>query len=189
MNLPLARPLVFIDLETTGLNVATDRIVEICAVKILPNGGGRRILENRVNPGIPIPPGTTKFHGITDEDIANCPTFTELAAEYWQFLDGCDLGGYNVIKYDLPLLRNEFIRVGQVTDQWQPEVIDVGNIFRTMESRNLTAAVRFYCDADHTGSHAARADIEATIAVFEAQLIRYPNLPRTVSELAKFCQR
>jgi len=180
--LPLERPLVVFDTETTGTNSRSDRIIEIACVKIHPDGR-REDWVRRFQPGIPIPPGSTAIHGITDADVANAPRFRDAASELAAFLEGCDLAGYNIAGFDLPVLRAEFLRAGvpfEVTDR---RLVDAQRIFFSREPRHLSAAARFYCQTDHDGAHGALADAEMTLRVFAGQLVRYAELPRSVGEL------
>lgn len=181
-SLRLTRPLAFIDLETTGIAPATDRIVEIAILKLLPSGASKRF-SSRVNPGTPIPSAATAVHGITDADVALEPTFKQLAPRILELLAGCDLSGYNVRRYDLPLLRREFERAGFPLDVRDVHVVDVQTIFHMKEPRDLTAAYRYYCGKEHAGAHGALADVEATAEILRAQLDRYPDLPRDIGEL------
>ena len=185
-KLKLKRPLVFFDLETTGTNVGSDRIVEISLLKM--HIDGRREQKSwRINPGIPIPAGATKIHGISDEDVKDAPKFSELAGEFRNFLEHCDLGGYNILKFDLPLLAEEFARAGHEFDADSRSVVDVQNIFHKMEQRTLSAAYKFYCDKALIKAHSAEADTMATFEVFMAQMTRYENLPGDVPTLHTFC--
>ena len=185
LKLKLSRPLVFFDLETTGVNVGTDRIVEISLLK--SNADGTRLSKTwRINPGVPIPEGASKVHGITDEDVKDEPRFNEVAGEVRSFLEHCDLSGYNVLKFDLPLLAEEFARAGLDFSADERSVIDVQNIFHKMEQRTLAAAYKFYCNKDLTNAHTAEGDTEATFEVLMAQLERYEKLPTDVPALHKF---
>jgi len=175
MNLRLTRPLAVFDLETTGTNVGSDRIVEICILKVHP-GGKQEVKTHRVNPLIPIPPVVTAIHGISDEDVKNEPTFEELGPQLAKFLAGCDLSGYNALKFDLPLLAEEFLRVGVDFDLKGRRIVDVQNIFHKMEPRNLRAAYRFYCDKDLENAHSAEADTLATFEILDAQVARYQDV-------------
>ncbi|MBN3034177.1 MAG: 3'-5' exonuclease [Bacteroidales bacterium] len=175
MELDLKRPIAFIDLETTGLNIATDRIVEISIIKVLP-GGDQDILTERVNPTIPIPPQTTAIHGIRDEDVKECPTFESLAPRLAGFISQCDLAGYNCLKFDFPLLAEEFLRAGIDFDLRNRRLVDVQNIFHKMEPRTLKAAYLFYCSRDLTAAHSAEADAMATYEILMAQLDRYRDV-------------
>ena len=180
--LPLERPLVVFDTETTGTNSRSDRIIEIACLKIHPDGR-REDWVRRFQPGIPIPPVSTAIHGIGDADVANAPRFRDAASELAAFLDGCDLAGYNIAGFDLPVLRAEFLRAGvpfEVTDR---RLVDAQRIFFSREPRHLSAAARFYCQSDHEGAHGALADAEMTLRVFAGQLLRYAELPRSVAEL------
>ncbi len=172
MDLSLARPLAIFDLETTGTNVATDRIVELCVVKVMPDGS-RDILVQRINPGIPISRESTMIHGITDLDVKNSPSFGDFAPSLSEFLEGCDLSGYNAIKFDIPLLVEEFLRVGIDFSLMNRHIVDVQNIFHKMEPRTLKAAYRFYCDKNLEMAHTAEADTLATYEVLKAMLDRY----------------
>lgn len=175
MQLNLTRPLAFFDLETTGTNVASDRIVEIAILKIHPNGNKEEFLK-LVNPEMPIPPIAASIHGITDEKIKNEPTFKELAPAISAFLKGCDLGGYNSNKFDIPILVEEFLRAGIDFDLSSRRFVDVQNIFHQMEQRTLKAAYKFYCGKDLVNAHSALADIYATYEVFLSQLQRYDGV-------------
>jgi DNA polymerase III subunit epsilon len=183
--LALKRPIVFFDLETTGTDNVKDRIVELAFVKILPVGKRDKFVK-RVNPGIPIPPEVTAIHGISDEDVKNCPTFKLIAHQLYDWMKGCDLGGYNSSKFDLPLLAEEFLRVGINVDFTERHMIDVQQIFFKMEARTLSAAYSFYCQKELTNAHSAEADIDATIEVLEAQLNRYETLGTEVPALHQF---
>jgi DNA polymerase-3 subunit epsilon len=172
MELKLTRPLAVFDLETTGINVATDRIVEICIVKVTP-GGKQEVLTRRLNPGIPISRESTMIHGITDLDVKDCPSFSDMAPELEKFLEQADLSGYNAIKFDIPLLVEEFLRVGIDFSLMDRHIVDVQNIFHKMEPRTLKAAYRFYCHKDLEMAHSAEADTLATYEVLKAQLDAY----------------
>ena len=186
-TLALDRPVVFFDTETTGVNPRADRIVEIACVKIFPDGR-REEWVRRVNPGLPIPPASTAIHGIRDEDVRTLPTFREVARELADFLEGCDLAGYNISGFDLPALRIEFLRAGIAFDVAGRRLLDAQRIFFVREPRHLSAAARFYCQAEHDGAHGALADAEMTLRVLEGQLARYPDIPRSVSQLHElFC--
>ena len=176
MELNLNRPIAFIDLETTGLNIASDRIIEISIVKILP-GGETEIKTERVNPTIPISPQAMAVHGIKDEELKDKPTFAELAPSLLQFISNSDLGGYNAIKFDVPLLVEEFLRAEVDFDTKNRKVVDVQNIFHKMEQRTLVAAYKFYCNKELTNAHSAEADTIATYEVLKAQLDKYENTP------------
>ena len=185
--LPLDRPLVVFDTETTGTNPRTDRIVEIACVKVHPDGR-RETWERRLDPGVPIPPGSTAIHGISDGDVAGRPRFSDVAVELAAFLEGCDLAGYNITGFDLPALRIEFLRAGLVFDISERRLVDAQRIFFAKEPRHLTAAARFFCQVEHNGAHGALSDAEMTLQVLAGELLRYEDLPRSVSELhALFC--
>jgi DNA polymerase-3 subunit epsilon len=184
-KLQLKRPLAFIDLETTGVNISTDRIIEIAIIKIMPDGSSVSKVK-RINPGIPIPKDATEIHGICDEDVKDCPQFKEIANEFRQFLDNCDLAGYNSNRFDIPLLVEEFLRVGQNLDTAGRRFIDVQRIFHLMEKRTLGAALRFYCNKELDGAHSAEADARATYEILEAQINRYEELKNDIDELALF---
>ena len=184
-NLKLNRPLVFIDLETTGVNVGADRIVEISLLKIFPNGN-RESKTMKINPTIPIPPESSKIHHITDEDVKDCPTFKDVASDINTFIGGCDLAGYNSNKFDIPMLIEEFTRVDIHLDLNEHKLIDVQNIFHKMEQRTLSAAYKFYCDKSLENAHSAEADSLATYEVLEAQLEKYESLKNDVDFLSQF---
>lgn len=184
--LQLTRPLAFIDLETTGTNVATDRIIEIAVIKVMPD---KSVLNKtkRINPGIPIPAATTAIHGITDEDVKDAPYFRQVANEYKQFLENCDIAGYNSNRFDVPLLVEEFLRLDLNFDIKSRRFVDVQKIFHLMEKRTLSAAYKFYCDKDLENAHSAEADAIATYEILEAQLTRYEQqLKPEVEALATF---
>jgi DNA polymerase III subunit epsilon len=185
LNLNLKRPLAFIDLETTGINVSSDRIVELSVLKVSPNGK-EEWMTLRVNPEIPIPPKTTAIHGIKDEDVAGSPTFKEIAKNLAAFLEGCDLAGYNAVKFDIPVLAEEFLRANVDFNFTKRRYIDVQVIFHKKEQRTLTAAYQFYCKKDLEGAHGAKADTAATFEVLKSQLDRYTDLENDVEKLADF---
>src|SRR5690554_2617427 len=175
MNLQLKRPLAFFDLETTGVNISADRIVEISVLKISPDQS-EEVLTKRVNPGIPIPLESSLIHGIYDEDIQGAPAFGEIAQEIADFMDNADLAGYNSNKFDIPLLMEEFLRAGVDFSLDGRHFVDVQNIFHQMEQRTLKAAYKFYCNKDLIAAHSAEADIIATYEVLLAQLERYADV-------------
>lgn len=183
--LQLKRPLAFIDLETTGTNIATDRIVEIAIIKVMPDGGSQSKVK-RLNPGIPIPPGATAVHGISNQMVKDCPMFKEAANELRQFLDNCDIAGYNSNRFDIPLLAEEFLRAGLSFDTPGRRFIDVQKIFHLMEKRTLGAAYKFYCDKILEDAHSAEADARATYEILEAQVQRYDELRNDVDSLSDF---
>ncbi len=184
-KLTLKKPIVFFDLETTGTDHVHDRIVELAFIKHSPNGHVEKYVK-RVNPGMPIPPSSTAIHGITDEHVKDAPLFKHIAHELYEWIKGCDMGGYNSSKFDLPVLAEEFLRAGLHVDFTERSMVDVQQIFFKMEARTLKAAYAFYCDKDLSNAHSAEADIEATIEVLEAQLDRYPELAKDVVGLHKF---
>jgi DNA polymerase-3 subunit epsilon len=181
-KLAIDRPIAFLDLETTGTDVKNDRIVEISILKLKP-GEAPDHRTRRVNPERPIPAEASAVHGISDADVAEKPPFREVAPGLRSFLNGCDLCGYNLFRFDLRLLLNEFARVGITFPIAGRRVIDPCRIFHLREPRGLSAALHYYCGRDHDGAHGAEADVLATVAVLEAQLDRYADLPRTVAEL------
>jgi DNA polymerase-3 subunit epsilon len=180
------KPLCFLDLETTGTDPVKDRIVSFAGV--ISEGGSDMWLEELLNPGIPIPAEATAVHGITNEMVADKRTFRQAASTIRAFINGCDLAGYNLLNFDLPLLWEEFHRVGITLDLTGVNVIDPCVIFREREPRDLTAAMMFYCAERHDGAHGARADVEATRKVLKGQLGRYHDLPTSRAELSAFCR-
>lgn len=185
MELQLKKPICFFDLETTGTNIAADRIVEISILKVFPNGNK----ESRtwlVNPGIPIPEEASAIHGITDEKVAGEPTFKERSSEIHQMIRGCDLGGFNSNRFDIPLLAEELLRAGVDFDMKNSVSVDVQTIFHKMEKRTLGAAYKFYCGKELQDAHSASADTQATYEVLLAQLDRYPELENDIKALAEF---
>ncbi len=185
MALQLARPIVFIDLETTGINLATDRIVEIAIIKILPDKS-RQVKHKMVNPQMPIPKASSDIHGITDDKVKDAPTFKEVANELKQFIDNADLSGYNSNRFDIPLLMEEFLRAGILLDMTNRRMLDVQTIFHMMEKRTLGAAYKFYCEKELIDAHSAEADASATWEILEAQLERYQHLGNTVDTILQF---
>jgi DNA polymerase-3 subunit epsilon len=184
--LQLERPIVFFDLETTGTNVASDRIIEICAIKLHPDGKQEE-LYHLVNPTVPIPAEATKVHGITNEQVAGKPTFQQLFTELADFFRDCDLGGYNIKRFDVPMLMEEFHRHRQYPISInEVKLVDVMGIFHSKEKRDLAGAVNFYCSREHEGAHGARADVLATIEVLKHQLLRYEDLQPNSSFLHDF---
>jgi DNA polymerase-3 subunit epsilon len=174
MFLKLRNPLIFFDLETTGINISKDKIVEIAAVKIQPDG--KQIEKiHKINPLIPIPKEASLIHGIYDEDVKREPNFKQLAKELAQFFEGADLAGFNILKFDVPLLVEEFLRVGVDFDISNKKILDAQKIFHIMEKRNLSAAYKFYCNKTLEDAHSALADTLATIEVFDEQIKRYEN--------------
>ena len=185
MNLNLKRPLAFIDLETTGINVSSDRIVELSVLKVSPNGK-EEWMSTRINPEMIIPPKSTAIHGIRDEDVSDAPTFRGIAKNLASFLEGCDLAGYNAIKFDIPVLAEEFLRVNIDFNFLKRRYIDVQVIFHKKEQRTLSAAYQFYCQKDLQGAHGSKADTSATFEVLKSQLDRYEDLENDVQKLADF---
>ena len=188
MKLNLKRPIVFFDLETTGVDTAKDRIVEVSMIKIMPDGE-EIVRTRRINPQMHIPEQATAIHGITDDDVKDCPTFAQVAKSMAQFIDGCDFGGFNSNRFDLPMLVEEFLRAGVDVDFRRRRFVDVQNIFHKMEQRTLVAAYKFYCDKNLEEAHSAEADTRATYEVLMAQLDRYPELQNDVAALADFSER
>ncbi|MCZ2458877.1 MAG: 3'-5' exonuclease [Chitinophagales bacterium] len=182
--LQLTKPIAFIDLETTGINLGTDRIVEIAIVKILPDGT-KSMKRKIINPEMPIPAASSEVHGITDEMVKDAPTFKQAAHELKQMLDGCDIAGYNSNRFDIPLLMEEFLRVQVEFDMKGRKLIDVQKIFHQMEQRTLSAAYKFYCNKKLEGAHSAEADAAATYEILLAQLERYPALGNSVDSVLK----
>ncbi len=174
MKLYLRNPLVFLDLETTGINIASDRIVEIALLKIHPDGSEEERVV-RINPEMPIPEGATRIHGITDEDVKDAPVFKEVARTLARFLEGCDLAGFNSNRFDIPLLAEEFLRCDVDIDFKKRKFIDVQAIYHKMEKRTLSAAYKHYCKKEHEGAHTALADARATYEVLQAQLEVYQD--------------
>ncbi|MCR5710171.1 MAG: 3'-5' exonuclease [Bacteroidales bacterium] len=198
MQLALKNPLLFFDIESTGLNVAVDRIVEISLVKVSPGAPGEpnkvEIKTRRLNPTIPISPAARAVHGISDEDVKDCPTFKQIAKSLARLMEGCDIAGYNSLKFDIPMLAEEFLRAGVDFDFRKRKLVDVQNIFHKKEQRTLKAAYKFYCGQNLDNAHSAEADTMATYEVLEAQLDRYgadeeEPLLNDVGYLAKYsCQ-
>jgi DNA polymerase-3 subunit epsilon len=180
--LQLTRPIAFIDLETTGVNLSTDRIVEIAIIKVLPDNS-RQVKRKLINPQIAIPKSSTDIHGITDEMVKDAPTFKQAGNEIKQYLENCDLGGYNSNRFDIPMLMEEFLRAGMDVDLSHRRMIDVQHIFYTMEPRTLSAAYKFYCQKELVNAHSAEADVDATIDVFLSQLQRYEKLGSSVESI------
>ena len=188
MQLQLQRPICFFDLETTGVNVTNDRIVEICVHKVHPSGE-EETHTWRVNPTVPIPVGASLVHGIYDHDVASEPTFKELAVKVHELIADSDLAGYNSNKFDIPLLAEEFLRAGIDFDMGKRRAVDVQNIFHRMEQRTLSAAYKFYCDKSLDNARGAEADVLATYEVLKAQIDRYEELQNDMNFLADFSNR
>ena len=178
----LKNPLVVFDIESTGTSPRKDRIIELAAIRVNPDG-----TEDRkcwlLNPTVPIPPETTAIHGIADEDVKDCPTFADKAQEILAFFAGCDLSGYNSDRFDVLCIEEEFARCGLCFGASQRKHVDVQRIYHKMEPRDLTAAVRYYCNRDHAGAHGAEADAQATLDVLKAQFAKYGDLPQDVAAL------
>lgn len=187
-ELKLKKPICFFDIESTGTNVVRDRIVELGVLKIYPNGNE----ESRtwlVNPEMPIPEEVIKIHGISNEKVANEPTFKQLAHRIYEMVQGCDLGGYNSNKFDIPMLVEEFLRADIDFDLSKVRAVDVQNIFHKKEQRTLSAAYKFYCQKDLTDAHTAEADTLATYEILKAQLDRYDDLDNDIAFLSEYSNR
>ncbi|TAJ61721.1 MAG: 3'-5' exonuclease, partial [Chitinophagaceae bacterium] len=174
-----------VDLETTGINISADRIVEIAIVKILPDGT-QQVKRKLINPEMPIPQASSDIHGITDEMVKDAPTFKQAANELKQFMENCDLGGYNSNRFDIPMLIEEFLRIGMEFNIDGRKLVDVQKVFHMMEQRTLSAAYKFYCQKSLDGAHSAEVDATATWEVLEAQVERYPQIGNTVESIVKF---
>lgn len=174
-KMKINKPIAFFDLETTGVNISTDRIIEICIVRVSPPNETVEVKTFRVNPGMPIPDQSSAIHGIYDKDVANEPKFSEIAQQVFQFMKDCDLGGFNSIRFDIPLLIEEFFRAGIEFDISKRKLIDSQRIFHLMEPRTLGAAYRFYCNKDLENAHSAEADTLATYHILKAQIARYAD--------------
>ena len=183
--LKLTRPIAFIDLETTGINLGSDRIVEIGMIKILPDGN-KSVKRKLLNPEMTIPQTTIDIHGITNEMVKDAPTFKQAANDIKQFLDNCDLSGYNSNRFDIPMLMEEFLRVEVEFDMKGRKLVDVQKIFHMMEQRTLSAAYKFYCQKNLEGAHSAEADATATMEILLAQVERYPQMGNTIESILKF---
>ena len=185
MKLNLKNPIVFFDLETTGTNINTDRIVEICYLKVYPNGN-EESKTLRINPEMHIPEASSAVHGIYDADVADCPTFKEVAKSIARDIEGCDLAGFNSNRFDIPVLAEEFLRAGVDIDMTKRKFVDVQVIFHKMEQRTLSAAYKFYCEKNLEDAHTAEADTRATYEVLKAQLDRYSELQNDIDFLSKY---
>lgn len=186
MRLNLKNPLIFFDLETTGINIATDRIVELCYIKVYPNGN-EESKSMRINPEMHIPEASSAIHGIFDADVKDCPTFKQVAKELAATIEGCDLAGFNSNRFDIPMLAEEFLRADINIDFTKRKFIDVQNIYHKLEKRTLSAAYKYYCGKDLENAHSALADTQATYEVLKAQLDKYPDqLENDVQFLADF---
>jgi len=182
----LDRPLAFIDIEATGVYPRTDRVIDLSIATVLPDGT-RRIDNFRFNPGVPIPPEASAIHGIKDADVAQSPSFPQKADAVLKALGDSDLAGFNLARFDIPILAEEFLRAGKPFYVELRRVIDVQRIFHRREPRDLTAALAFYCGEVHANAHGAEADALATLKIFEAQVSRYKDLPHSVQELHQYC--
>ena len=184
-DLKLERPLVVFDIESTGVVPQRDRIVELAVLKVFPDGRTQNTVR-RLNPEMPIPAGATAIHGITNADVADCPTFLVIADKLYRYLEDCDLAGYNITGFDIPMLEAEFKRAGFDFKVEGRRVIDAYNIFCKLYPRTLTAAYKFFCGKELEGAHGAAADTAATFEVLLGQLERHPELPRDMAGLAEF---
>jgi len=182
MTLQISRPLAIIDLETTGVNISVDKIIEIAIVKLAPDGS-TQLKRKIINPQIPIPAYSSDMHGITNEMVKDAPIFKQVANEIKQFLDNCDLGGYNSNRFDIPMLIEEFLRAGLEFDTDGRKFVDVQKIFHMMEQRTLAAAYKFYCNKNLEQAHSAQADAMATLEILHAQLERYPQIGTTIETI------
>lgn len=185
MNIELTKPLAFFDIESTGVNPATDRIVELAIIRIHPDGHKARF-RRLVNPEIPIPAESSEIHGITDEMVKEAPTFKEIAPEVADFLDNCDLGGYNSNRFDVPMLVEAFLRAEVPFSLSERRLLDVQKIYHKMEPRTLSAAYQFYCQKSLEDAHTATADVEATWEVLQAQVDKYPTIGHTMNSILQF---
>jgi DNA polymerase-3 subunit epsilon len=185
MKLELRNPLIFFDLETTGISISSDRIVELSYLKIFPNGN-EETKTIRINPQVPIPEKSTQIHGIKDEDVKDAPVFAEVAKTLAKVMEGCDLAGYNSNKFDIPLLAEEFLRAGIDIDIKKRKFVDVQVIFHKKEQRTLSAAYKFYCEKVLDEAHSAEADTRATYEILKAQLDMYKDLPNDIDKLSDY---
>ena len=180
--LQLNRPIAFIDLETTGVNLSSDRIVEIAIIKLMTDGT-KLVKRKLINPQMPIPQVTSDIHGITNDMVKDAPTFKQVANEIKQFIENCDLAGYNSNRFDIPILMEEFLRAEIELDLLDRKMVDVQHIFYTMEPRTLSAAYKFFCSKELVNAHSAEADVDATIEVLQAQVERYPQLGNSIETI------
>jgi DNA polymerase-3 subunit epsilon len=185
VKLNLKNPLVFFDLETTGTNIVSDRIIEISYLKVMPNGD-EESKTRRINPERPIPPETTAIHGISDEDVKDAPTFKLIAKSLAMQIGGCDLAGFNSNRFDIPLLAEEFLRAEVDIDLMKRKFVDIQTIFHKKEQRTLSAAYKFYCGKDLENAHTAEADTKATYEILKSQLDRYPDLVNDIHFLSEY---
>ena len=182
----LDRALCVFDIESTGTNPRADRIIELAMIRLKPDGA-EDAKSWLVNPGVPIPEETTAIHGITNADVAACPAFSDVAENIRAFVGNSDFGGFNISRFDLPLLVEEFIRTGNPLDISRRRVIDAQRIFHLREPRNLSAALKFFCGREHTEAHGAEADARATVEVIRGEFERYPDLPRDMAAIDELC--
>lgn len=187
-NFNLVKPIVFFDLETTGVNIQSDRIVEICVAKLSP-GGEMEVKTRKVNPERHIPYEASEIHGIYDDDVKDEPTFKSIASSFFLYLEKCDLAGYNIIRFDIPLLTEEFKRAGLDFDLTGRNIIDMQTIYHKREPRTLSAAYNFFCGKELENAHSAKADVLASIDVLQGQLEKYSDLPDNMEELGEYCSR
>lgn len=185
MNLQLKKPIVFFDIESTGMDITKDRIVEIAFLKVFPDGSRESKLQ-RVNPEMPIPEETTRIHGLSDEDVKDSPTFKQVAKDIAKILEGADIAGYNSNRFDIPMLAEEFLRADVDIDLKKHKAVDVQVIFHKMEQRTLSAAYKFYCKKELVDAHSAAADTQATFEILDAQVKHYNNLKPEVDYLSEF---
>lgn len=186
MPLTLSKPIVFFDIESTGISTSKDRIIELALLKVNPDQS-KEFKKFLLNPGMPIPKEATKVHGITDEDVKTCPLFKVMANDIFSFIRGCDLGGYNIIGFDIPLLAEEFLSCGIDFPEPDTKLIDAFVIFRRKEERSLSAAYKFFLGRELINAHSAEVDIRATFEIFEAQLERYADIGSTNEEISEYC--
>jgi DNA polymerase III subunit epsilon len=187
-NFNLAKPIVFFDLETTGINIQSDRIVEICVAKLSP-GGEMEVKTRRINPEKHIPVEVSEIHGIYDEDVKDKPTFKSVASSFYLYLEQCDLAGYNIKRFDIPLLIEEFKRAGLDFDLIGRNLVDMQTIYHKREPRTLAAACKFFCGHELENAHSAEADVIASIDVLKGQMEKYPDLPNNMEELSEYCNQ
>jgi len=187
-TLHLDKPLAVFDIEATGINRKTDRIIDLCIIKWLPNGE-TETLNYRLNPGMPIPAESTEIHGITDSDVADSPAFESVAQEILEQLTGCDLAGFNLIHFDIPMLQEEFLRAGLSFNPDDYRVLDAQKIYHRREPRDLSAALKFYAGKEHENAHGAEADVIATMEVIKGQIAMYEDLPVDMDQLDTYCNQ
>lgn len=187
-NFNLTKPIIFFDLETTGINFQNDRIVEICVAKISP-GGEMEVKTKKINPERHIPLESSEIHGIYDEDVKDAPTFKSLSSSFILYLEGCDLAGYNIKRFDIPLLTEEFKRAGLDFDTTGRNLIDMQTIYHKREPRTLSAAYKYFCKEELVNAHSAEADVIASIDVLKGQFEMYTDLPTNMEELNEYCNQ